>query len=154
MKSSIATPDSSLKNEPSADISQHHTTLITANHILHYNKVVDAYGHISFRDPSDASIFIMSGDKAPALVASPADLIQYWVKDSSPVDPKAKKGYQERFIHSEIYKRFSEINSVVHSHSETVLPYTMSGVPMKPAFHIAGFLGKYLCTPSGQMRNC
>jgi hypothetical protein len=32
---------------------------------------------------------------------------------------------------------------VVHSHSEAVLPYTMNGVPMRPAFHIAGFLGMY-----------
>lgn len=57
------------------------------------------------------------------------------------VDPSSKKGYQERFIHSEIYKKFPNINSVVHSHSDAVLPYTMSGVPMKPTFHIAGFLG-------------
>jgi ribulose-5-phosphate 4-epimerase/fuculose-1-phosphate aldolase len=108
---------------------------------LHYQKVVDAYGHISLRHPSNPSVFIMSGDKAPALVSSPSNLIQYYVSDSSPVDPKSKKGYQERFIHSEIYKRFPHINSVVHSHSEAVLPYTMNGVPMKPAFHIAGFLG-------------
>ncbi|KAG0648794.1 Tropolone synthesis J [Hyphodiscus hymeniophilus] len=83
----------------------------------------------------------MSGDKAPALVSAPSDLIYYHVKDSSPVDPEVKKGYQERYIHSEIYKHFPEINSVVHSHSEAVLPFTMNGVPMKPAFHIAGFLG-------------
>ena len=85
----------------------------------------------------------MSGDKAPALVSSPSDLIHYHVGDSSPVDTQAKKGYQERFIHSEIYKKFPEINSVVHSHSEAVLPFTMNGVPMKPAFHIAGFLGVF-----------
>jgi len=83
----------------------------------------------------------MSGDRAPALVSSPLDLIEYKVLDSSPVDPNSKKGYQERFIHSEIYKRYPEVNSVIHSHSEAVLPYTMSGVAMKPTFHIAGFLG-------------
>ncbi|EKD19893.1 class II Aldolase and Adducin domain-containing protein [Drepanopeziza brunnea f. sp. 'multigermtubi' MB_m1] len=88
----------------------------------------------------------MSGDKAPALVSSQADLIPYNVSDASPVDPKSKKGYQERFIHSEIYKRFPHVNSVVHSHSEAVLPYTMSGVPMRPTFHIAGFLGPHVPT--------
>jgi ribulose-5-phosphate 4-epimerase/fuculose-1-phosphate aldolase len=132
-----------LKAQSTADTSQLES-LITANHILHYNKVVDAYGHISLRDPSNPDIFFMSGDKAPALVSSPSDLIQYYVKDSSPVDPKAKKGYQERFIHSEIFKQYPEVNSVVHSHSTAVLPYTMNGVPMKPAFHIAGFLGTCL----------
>jgi ribulose-5-phosphate 4-epimerase/fuculose-1-phosphate aldolase len=86
----------------------------------------------------------MSGDRAPALVSSHADLIEYRISDSSPVDPSSKKGYQERFIHSEIYKRFPEVNSVIHSHSEAVLPYTMSGVAMKPTFHIAGFLGTHV----------
>jgi hypothetical protein len=85
----------------------------------------------------------MSGDRAPALVSFHSDLIEYHVSDGSPVDPKSKKGYQERFIHSEIYKRFPHINSVIHSHSDSVLPYTMNGVPMKPTFHIAGFLGTF-----------
>lgn len=116
-------------------------TLILANNILHYHNVVDAYGHVSLRHPEKADIFIMSGDRAPALVSSQSDLILYYISDASPVDPSSKKGYQERFIHSEIYKRFPHINSVVHSHSDAVLPYTMSGVPMKPTFHIAGFLG-------------
>ncbi|KAK0125605.1 hypothetical protein ONS96_009440 [Cadophora gregata f. sp. sojae] len=88
----------------------------------------------------------MSGDRAPALVSSQSDLIPYNVTDASPVDSNAKKGYQERFIHSEIYKKFPHINSVVHSHSDAVLPYTMSGVPIKPTFHIAGFLGTHVPT--------
>ncbi|TVY85055.1 Decarboxylase tropJ [Lachnellula suecica] len=119
-------------------------TLITANRILYHQNVVDAYGHVSFRHPDKPDIFIMSGDKAPALVSSPSDLIEYHVGDSSPVDPSAKKGYQERFIHSELYKRYPEINSVVHSHSQAVLPYTMNGVAMQPTFHIAGFLGTHV----------
>jgi len=119
-------------------------TLIIANHILHYNNVVDAYGHISLRHPSKPDVYIMSGDKAPALVSSYDDLIEYNVSDSSPVQRNAPKGYQERFIHSEIYKRFPHIHSVVHSHSEAVLPYTMNGVAMQPTFHIAGFLGMHV----------
>lgn len=83
----------------------------------------------------------MSADKAPALVSSVSDFVLYNVSDGSSVDLNSKVGYQERFIHSELYKRFPEINSVVHSHSESVLPYTMNGVPMQPTFHIAGFLG-------------
>jgi len=119
-------------------------TLILANHILHFNNVVDAYGHVSLRSTSRPDIYIMSGDKAPALVSSYNDLVEYYVLDSSPVKPDSPKGYQERFIHSEIYRRFPHINSVVHSHSEAVLPYTMNGVAMQPAFHIAGFLGTHV----------
>ncbi|KAH6724368.1 class II aldolase and Adducin N-terminal domain-containing protein [Leptodontidium sp. MPI-SDFR-AT-0119] len=121
-------------------------TLVLANNILHYHNVVDAYGHVSLRHPEKPDVFIMSGDKAPALVSSQSDLIPYYVSNASAVDPSSKKGYQERFIHSEIYKRFPHINSVVHCHSDAVLPYTMSGVPMKPTFHIAGFLGTQVPT--------
>ncbi|KAH8599739.1 class II aldolase and Adducin N-terminal domain-containing protein [Bisporella sp. PMI_857] len=92
--------------------------LIVANHILHYHNVVDAYGHISLRHPDKPDIFIMPASKAPALVSSPSDFVQYRISDADPVDPAAKEGYQERFIHSEIYKTFPYINSVVHSHSE------------------------------------
>jgi ribulose-5-phosphate 4-epimerase/fuculose-1-phosphate aldolase len=117
--------------------------LITANHILHYHKVVDAYGHISFRSPEDPDIFVLSGNRAPALVSSTKDLIEYRVSDSSAVDPKAGRGFLERFIHSEIYKRFPEVNSVVHSHSEDVLPFVVGNFGLKPTFHIAGFLGMF-----------
>lgn len=129
------------ENTKTAEYMQALHDLITANHILHYHNVLDAYGHISVRHPEDPNIYIMSGDRAPALVSSFADLIEYHVSDSSPVNPKAKKGYQERFIHSEIYKRFPEVNSVIHSHSDAVLPYTVTGVRMQPVFHIASFLG-------------
>ncbi|KAH6680319.1 class II aldolase and Adducin N-terminal domain-containing protein [Halenospora varia] len=128
-------------NTKTAEYTQALHDLITANHILHYHNVLDAYGHVSVRHPEDPDIYVMSGDRAPALVSSFVDLIEYHVSDSSPVDPKAKKGYQERFIHSEIYKRFPEINSVIHSHSDAVLPYTVTGVRMQPVFHIASFLG-------------
>jgi ribulose-5-phosphate 4-epimerase/fuculose-1-phosphate aldolase len=63
------------------------------------------------------------------------------VADSSPIDPETKQVPQERYIHGEIYKRFSNVISIVHSQSEAVLPYTMNRVPMLPTFHVAGFLG-------------
>lgn len=78
---------------------------------------------------------------APGIVSTQDDLIEYYVKDSSTVDPKAKKGYSERFIHGELFRMYPSINSVVHSHAEEVLPYVTSGVPLKPIFHMAGFLG-------------
>lgn len=116
--------------------------LISANHILHHHGVVDAYGHVSIRHPTDPSVYIMCGYMAPAMVCSPSDLIDYHVSDSNPVDPKAKKGYSERFIHGEIFKRFPSVNCVIHSHAEEVLPYVVStGVPMRAVYHMAGFLG-------------
>lgn len=117
-------------------------TFINALHILHYNGVLDAYGHLSVRNPDNPSTFFMArGSIAPALVSTRQDIVEYLVANASPVEPNAPQGVGERFIHSEIYKRFSGINSVVHSHSSEVIPYTISNVPFRPAIHMAGFLG-------------
>jgi len=83
----------------------------------------------------------MSRDLAPANVANTSDIVEYLVSDASPLDPNAPKGFIERYIHSELYKRFPRIQSVVHSHSNEVLPFTFSGVPMRSSIHMAGFLG-------------
>lgn len=114
--------------------------LISANHILHHHSVVDAYGHVSIRHPTDPAVYIMCGYMAPAMVSSPEDLIHYHVADSNPVDPDAKKGYSERFIHGEIFKRFPSVHCVIHSHAEEVLPYIVTGIKLRPVYHMAGFL--------------
>ena len=116
--------------------------LVTANHILHLHGAVDGFGHVSVRHPEKSEIYIMCGYIPPALVETADDLIEYHVDGSAPVNPNAKKGYSERFIHGEIFKRFPEVQCVVHSHAEAVIPYVASTVPLQPMYHMAGFLGK------------
>ena len=84
----------------------------------------------------------MCGYMAPGVVSSSDDLVEYYVADGSTVDPNAKKGYSERFIHGEMFKKFPSVNCVIHSHAEAVLPYVTSGIPLLPVFHMAGFLGE------------
>jgi ribulose-5-phosphate 4-epimerase/fuculose-1-phosphate aldolase len=115
--------------------------LVTASHILHHNGILDAYGHVSVRSPDNAATFWMPCNMPPALVSSQDDLVEYNVDGAEAVEKNAKPGYVERHIHSEIYKRFPAINSVVHSHAGDVLPYCVSGVPLKNTIHMAGFLG-------------
>ncbi|KAK7177865.1 hypothetical protein PSPO01_16088 [Paraphaeosphaeria sporulosa] len=114
---------------------------ISACHILDYHCVLDAYGHLSVRHTSQPDVFVMARQIAPALISSPEDLIDYRVSDASPIDPSMTDGYVERYIHSEIYKKYPEVNAVIHSHADSVMPYGISGVPLQPCFHMAGFLG-------------
>ncbi|KAH7135549.1 class II aldolase and Adducin N-terminal domain-containing protein [Dendryphion nanum] len=117
------------------------STLITANHILHYHDVVDAMGHVSVRNPNNASTYFIALQMGPAVVSGVEDIGEYQVSDSAPVGG-TQGGYAERYIHSEIFKRYPDVNSVVHSHAEDVLPYTiLNGVDLKPVYHMAGFLG-------------
>ncbi len=79
----------------------------------------------------------MSSFIAPATVTSERDLVEFSVADGEPVDPRAPKGYSERYIHSEIFKRYPAVQAVIHSHSDAVVPYSISGVPLQAAFQYA-----------------
>lgn len=125
----------------SAILAALHRKFITGCHILHYHSVVDAYGHLSVRHPFNPEVFIMSKYIAPGTISSPDDLIEYHISNAEPLDPSSTKGYLERHIHSEVLKRHPDVQSVIHSHSESVIPYTISGVPLRPCYHMAGFLG-------------
>ena len=131
-----------MENSPNPSLQLPLHTLITASHILHHHSVLDAYGHVSLRHPLNSSLFIMSRSIAPATISSPSDLIHYHISDASPVDPSSPPGYAERHIHSAIYKSHPSVNSVVHSHAESVIPYTiLPQTPLRPVYHMAGFLG-------------
>lgn len=91
------------------------------------DRVLDAYGHISVRHPTENDRFLMARNMPPATVSSAQDIVEYYVRDASPVNPDSPNGYVERFIHSEIYKKYPHIKSVVHSHSHAVIPYSISG---------------------------
>jgi ribulose-5-phosphate 4-epimerase/fuculose-1-phosphate aldolase len=49
-------------------------------------------------------------------------------------------------IISQLVNRFPSVNSVVHSHASDVLPYCVSGVPLRSTTHMTGFLGSYPIT--------
>lgn len=93
------------------------------------------------RHPEDPQTYLLSGDRAPATVSSASQLVQYRINDSVAITPDAPHGYIERYIHGEMYKRFPNVSSVIHSHSEDVLPYAIAGVPLRAVYHTAGFVG-------------
>ncbi|SOE06301.1 HCOMODA/2-hydroxy-3-carboxy-muconic semialdehyde decarboxylase [Variovorax sp. YR752] len=114
--------------------------LVTANHILFDQNVVDAFGHVSVRDPVNPQQFLLARNIAPAQVTE-ADILLFDL-EGHPVSPTSARLYLERFIHSEIYRRWPEINAVVHSHSPTVVSFSiLKNVPLRATMHMAGFVG-------------
>jgi HCOMODA/2-hydroxy-3-carboxy-muconic semialdehyde decarboxylase len=113
--------------------------LVAANHILYDQNVVDGFGHVSARSDKDPSHFLMARSMAPALVRA-EDIVELDL-DGNAVDAPGRTLYLERFIHSEIYKAHPEIKAVVHSHSPAVIPFGVTGQPLKPIYHMSSFLG-------------
>ena len=112
--------------------------LAAASRILVANGVVDGFGHVSMRHPAAPARYLMARSIAPALVM-PDDIIEYDL-DSNPCNANGRGSFLERFIHGEIYKARADIHSVVHSHSPSVVPFGLVGVPMQAMFHNAAFI--------------
>lgn len=112
--------------------------LAAASRILAAQGVVDAFGHVSMRHPNAPDRFFMSRGLAPALVG--ADDIQEFDLDCVTCESDTRPSFLERFIHGEIYRARSDINSVVHSHSPSVIPFGLVQTPIRAMFHNAAFL--------------
>jgi HCOMODA/2-hydroxy-3-carboxy-muconic semialdehyde decarboxylase len=116
--------------------------LVDANHILAYENVVDAYGHVSARHPNDPSRFFLSCSRSPELVQA-ADIMEFGL-DGETVAPDSRSPYLERYIHGAIYEARPDVHAVVHSHAEDVLPFTISkAVTLRPVIHSATGMGSH-----------
>jgi ribulose-5-phosphate 4-epimerase/fuculose-1-phosphate aldolase len=113
--------------------------LVEANHILANEGVVDGYGHVSVRSPTDPGRYLLARAGAPSLVTA-ADITEYDL-ESRPVANTTAAGYIERFIHGEIYKARPDVMAVVHCHCLDVIPFAATPVPLRPMYHMGFFIG-------------
>jgi ribulose-5-phosphate 4-epimerase/fuculose-1-phosphate aldolase len=118
--------------------------LVTANHILQDQGVVDGYGHVSVRNPANPNHFYISRWLAPDLV-TPSDIVELDL-DCVPVNGDTRKLYSERWIHSEIYRVRPDVKSIVHTHAPTVVLMGAINEPLLPIYHMGGFIGAGLPT--------
>src|ERR1700732_2251850 len=112
--------------------------VVVGSRILADFGVVDGFGRVSARHPTNPNHFLMSRSLAPALVT--ADDIMEFDLDGNPVDARGRTVFLERFIHSEIYKARPDVLSVVHTHSPGVIPFSVSKTTLRPMYHNAAFL--------------
>jgi HCOMODA/2-hydroxy-3-carboxy-muconic semialdehyde decarboxylase len=127
----------------------HIDDLVAAYRILAEYGVIDAYGHVSLRSPANPQRYYLARSLAPERVQA-EDIMEYDL-DSNPLDAKGRESVTERFIHGEIYKARPEIMSVVHNHSPSVVPFSVTGVPMRALWHMAAFIGDGL--PNWEIRD-
>ena len=113
--------------------------LVIANHIIANEGIVDAFGHISIRDNEDPKRFMISRSLAPARVTE-GDL-QWLDLDRRVVDGDVRPSYAEVAIHAEIYRARPDVMAVCHSHSPSVVPFSVSQTKLRPIFHMGSLIG-------------
>jgi ribulose-5-phosphate 4-epimerase/fuculose-1-phosphate aldolase len=113
--------------------------LARANRMLANEGVLDAFGHVTMRHPTDPGRYLMSRSRGPELV-QPDDILEFTL-DSQPLKPPTARLYGERVIHGEIYKARPEVNAVCHHHAPSILPFCVSGMALKPVYHLGATMG-------------
>jgi ribulose-5-phosphate 4-epimerase/fuculose-1-phosphate aldolase len=120
-------------------LAQAREQLARANRMIAHEGVLDAFGHVTMRHPTDPTRYLMSRSRAPELVTA-VDIHEFTL-DSQIVKPIEPRLYGERVIHGEIYKARPEVNAVCHHHAPSILPFCISGMELKPVYHLGATLG-------------
>ena len=113
--------------------------LVTANRILADLGVLDGYGHVSSRVPGDPKHFLLARSVAPELVTA-ADILEHDL-DGNANAPPGTQLFSERFIHAAVYAVRPDVQAVVHNHAPSLIPFGVTGVPLRPLYHMSAFLG-------------
>jgi ribulose-5-phosphate 4-epimerase/fuculose-1-phosphate aldolase len=113
--------------------------LVIGNRILSNENVVDAYGHISARNPEAPEQFFLSWSLAPQFVDT-GDLIEFGL-DGEVIGGDSRPPYLERYIHAAIYEARPDVQAVVHAHAEDTLPFGIAATPLVPVIHSGAFIG-------------
>jgi len=116
--------------------------LVIANRILANENVTDGYGHISIRHPHSPNRYLLSCSRSPEFVDT-ADILEHEL-NGTVVDARGREPYVERFIHGAIYEARSDIQAVVHSHANEVLPFSVTATPLRPVIITASVMGAHV----------
>ncbi len=129
-----------------ADIAALKQELVTANRILAKENVLDSFGHITVRHPEKPNHFFMSRARAPE-VLDEGDILEMTLEGVvvGPT-PSPGKPYSERFIHGAIFEARPDVMAVVHNHSPSVIPFTVTGKKMRPIMHMCAPIGNDIPT--------
>jgi ribulose-5-phosphate 4-epimerase/fuculose-1-phosphate aldolase len=113
--------------------------LVIANRILAHENVIDDFGHISVRHPTNPQRYFLSRSRSPEIVVR-EDIIEFTL-EGEPIEQNGRPMYRERPLHGAVYMARPDINSVSHHHARSVLPFSVTDVPLRPVFHMGSVIG-------------
>jgi ribulose-5-phosphate 4-epimerase/fuculose-1-phosphate aldolase len=113
--------------------------LVIANRILANLGIVDEFGDISVRHPSDRARFFLARPMSPGMVGV-ADIIEFGV-DGVPLRSESRELAKERFIHAAIYEARPDVKALLHASPEDILPFGITQTPLRPVIASVGDMG-------------
>ncbi len=109
------------------------------NRILANEGVLDAFGHVSIRNPENPNRYFLSRSRSPELV-EPDDVLEYDL-DSNPIKATNERLYAERVIHGEIFKARPDVMAITHHHAPAMMPFCITGTELLPVMHLGAIVG-------------
>ncbi len=94
---------------------------------------MDAFGHVSARDPENRDHFLLSRSRSPLFVEA-EDIISHDF-DGNPLAGPEIRPYAERILHAQIYQARPDVMAICHNHALPLLPFTTSAIELKPICH-------------------
>jgi HCOMODA/2-hydroxy-3-carboxy-muconic semialdehyde decarboxylase len=113
--------------------------LVIANRILADLGVVDAFGDISVRHPSNEERFFLARARAPGTVA--IEDIMTFSLDGEPAAASTHEPPQQRFVHAAIYAARPDVKAVLHASPEDILPFGITTTHLTPMLAPVGDMG-------------
>ena len=114
------------------------STVVMASRILANEGVLDALGHVSLRNPDNPNAFFQARSLSPYEITA-KDILEIDL-DGNVLTKTDMRPYSERIIHASILKARPEMNAVFHGHPAPVIPFSVTGVPIRPVTHVGSFL--------------
>jgi ribulose-5-phosphate 4-epimerase/fuculose-1-phosphate aldolase len=111
-----------------------------ANRILAGEGVMDAFGHVSIRHPTNPEHFFLARSVAPELVTE-ADVLEYDLT-GEPVTPTKLALYSERAIHSVLYRMRPDVHAICHHHAPSMMPFCLADLKLRVVTQLGATIGK------------
>lgn len=116
------------------------TLVMLANRMLAHEGVLDAFGHVSLRHPTDPEKFFLSRSLAPQSVTE-TDVLEYDLT-GEPVIPTDAALYSERVIHSAIYRMRPDVKAICHHHALSMMPFCLADIKLRVTTQLGATIGR------------
>ena len=103
---------------------------VLGNRICAMDEVVDAFGHVTVRNPEDPETFFISWATSPEFVTK--DDLQLCDFEGNIRDHANRPAYGERILHARIYKARPDVNAICHGHPASLMPFICSDMAFRP----------------------